>query len=465
MKREGSEKPFSQGDYYIAVLFILAILATYILLHGIYRPYNYDDPGFLSFLYNFSTRGIDRDLVFGTTEKTGYSGVVLFGKTGGFLYGTVLEVIGWTRSHSHLISIILIAAAACCWHRFLIGAGFSARFALFFVLLLLLLEPFFGAANQARSDALCFFLSSLVLLLFSKRLHVCAGFFAVVAFEVHPVGIAAFFYILAAAAAGKGIAPEGPWRRIAPLLGLVVGSILGAAYYCLLHADALPLLSGTLRHGNRGGFRLAPILSEYFFKTKYLRHLPELLLIAGSAVIFIIRGSIRRYRTVSLFFAASMLISLVIRRPNFMYMIFIYPGFLLLILTVFETAGRLRLLMAVFLIYLLPQYAVVYFHNRDFDLDRYLTKVTAAVPADRRTVVGNPNDWFAFKDRDFVTLDYRRGIDTLDLEEFYLIEGDDYRAGWYPKTRALVESDYELRTIGQFMERGKTIIIRKARRK
>lgn len=450
---------FFKYDYWIIGAFCLAIVLTYFLLHDIYRPDNYDDPGFLSFVYNYTIRGISHDIVFGSTHRDGYSGLVLFGKSCGYLYGSVLSLAGWSRSNSHLISIILVSLSAFFWYQIISKLGFTLKLALFFSLALLLLEPFFGAANQARSDALCFFLLSLSLLLFVKRIYLISGLIAMVSFEVHPVGISTFFYILAVVLARRRTTEKRMWR---PVLAFAVGVLLGVIYYYLLHRNALPLLFSTLLRGNKGGFMIIPILSEYFFKTRYYRHIPELILIIGCAGVFLIKKYWRKNRLVAYFFLAACAIALIIRRPNFMYMIFLYPAFLLLILYIFDTAGRIRLIMLIILIYLIPQYAFVYFQNRNFDLQRYLGKVERLVPNDSLSVLGSPNDWFAFQGRDFYTLDYRQGIESLNLKEFYLIENDPYRSGKYFEARSFIQKNYQTREIGRFRDREKATVVRKA---
>ena len=79
-------------------------------------------------------------------------------------------------------------------------------------------------------------------------------------------------------------------------------------------------------------------------------------------------------------------------------------------------------------------------------------------------VIGSPNDWFAFQDRDFYTLDYRKGIESLNLREFYLIENDDYRNGKYGEARSIIRENYITREIGQFEDWGRAIVVKKATR-
>ena len=457
-----TRKLLFKSDYWVIGAFCIAIVLTYFLLHDIYRPDNYDDPGFLSFIYNYINRGISHDVVFGSTHRNGYSGLVLFGKSCGYLYGAVLSPVGWTRSNSHLISILLVLLSAFFWYQIISKLGFSLRLTLFFSLALLLLEPFFGAANQARSDALCFFLLSLALLLFIKRVYLLSGFIAMVSFEVHPVGISTFFYILAVALTRMGTMKTTEKKPGRFALGFAAGILLGAVYYYILHRNALPLLFSTLMRGNQGGFKIVPILSEYFFKTKYYRHIPELILIMGCSGVFIIKKYWRKNRLTAFFFLAACAVALIIRRPNFMYMIFLYPALLLLILSVFEAGGRPRLIMVIFLIYLIPQYAFVYFQNRDYDLPRYIGEVKRSVPDDSLSILGSPNDWFAFQDRDFYTLDYRKGIESLSLKEFYLIENDAYRSGQYRETRSFIQENYQTREIAQFRDMGKATVVKKA---
>ena len=144
-----------------------------------------------------------------------------------------------------------------------------------------------------------------------------------------------------------------------------------------------------------------------------------------------------------------------------MYMIYVYPALLLLVLWTFEGSRRLRTIVILWLVYLLPQYAFVYTQNHDWDFSQYLAKVQQAIPSDRTPVVGRSNDWFAFMNRSFYGLDYGGDFRNLGLREFYMIEDEAYRQGKYPQMQAAIGSLYTSKEVSRFTGRGEMVVIRK----
>jgi hypothetical protein len=440
---------------------VLAILLAYVGLHGLYRPENTDDAWFLSVARSHVVDGIEADVAFGSTPGAGgLGGVELFGKTFSLLYGHILNVVGWTKGNAHLISIACILLSALCWYGILLTLGFGRRLAVFFGLSLLLVEPFFGAANQARTDALSFLVVSAALLLFLRGQYGLAGFLAMVALEIHPVGVAVFFFMAAVLAARRvsGEAPLPAWRRAAPWFA--AGLAAGGAYYYALHAPFLGLLPGALARGNLGGSESSNILFEYFFKTKYLRHLPELVAVLGCAVFYAWKRPRGENPFVAVFLLAAIAFVFTVRRPNFMYAIYVYPAILLLILRVFERQGRLSLAVGLLLLYLLPQYGLVYARNRRWDFDGYLAGIRALAPADKTPVLGAPNAWFAFVDRPFLRVDYQGDFAAVAPERLILIEGQAFRDGACPEVRRIIDRRYNAAELGRFQSGAETIVVK-----
>jgi hypothetical protein len=457
----GEETPLSRLDWILISLYLVAVLSVYLLLHGIYRPENMDDAVFLSFAHNYVIRGIEGDLCFGASAGSGgYGGVTLFGKTFTYLYGYLLNFLGWTKDHAHLISTFMVFLSALAWVAILKQLGFSRRLTVFFGLALLIVEPFFSAANQARPDALVFFLATLTLLCFVRGWFVPAGFLAAVSMEIHPVGIISFLWAISAAMAMLW-SPSQSRRITGGTMGLqlALGMVLGVLYYLALHHKNLVMLSGAVAGGNVGGvFR---ILIEYFLKTKYLRHLPELALFLSCALWFLGKRLYRKNRFIPAFLLAALAFATIIRRPSFMYMIYVYPALLLLVLWTFEGSRHLRTMAILWLVYLLPQYALVYVQNRDWNLSKYIAKVQQAVPSDRTPVIGRPNDWFAFMNRSFYGLDYGGDFRNLGLREFYMIEDEAYRQGRFPQMQAAIDSLYTSKEVSRFIGRSEMVVIKK----
>jgi hypothetical protein len=457
----GEEPPLSRLDWILISLYVVAVLSVYILLHGIYRPENMDDAVFLSFAYNHVVRGIEDDLCFGASAGSGgYGGVIFFGKTFTYFYGSLLNFLGWTKGHAYLISTFMVFLSDLTWVAILNQLGFSRRLTVFFGLVLLITEPFFSAANQARPDALVFFLATLALLCFVRGWFVPAGFLASVSMEIHPVGIISFLWVASVAMALPLSPPQS--RRISggPMgLRLAMGLVLGVLYYLSLHHRNLVALSGAISGGNAGG--VFSILIEYFFKTKHLRHLPELALFLACALWFLGKRLYRKNRFIPAFLLAVLAFSIIIRRPSFMYMIYIYPALLLLVLWTFEGGRHLRTMVILWLVYLLPQYGFVYVQNHDWNLSKYLANVQQAVPSDMKPVVGRYNDWFAFVNRSFYGFDYGGDFRNLGLREFYMIEDEAYRLGKYPQMQAAIGSLYTSKEVSRFTGRGEMVVIKK----
>ena len=454
----------SRSDYILFGAYLFLALLTYTLLHGIYRPDNMDDAWFLSFAHNHMVKGIETDITFGTAPGGGgFGGVVLFGKSYTYFYGGILNAIGWTKSHAHIISTICIFLSAACWSLLLRRTGFSKRIYILFGLALPLVEPFFAAANQARPDALSFLIVSSAALAFSFHHNITAGLLAAMAIEIHPVGISAPLIILALFIPGKHSTTM-TWRgAIRTTLWLCVGGLIGLTYYYLLHEQNLHLLNKTIQQGNTGANRINNILFEYFFKTKYFRHIPELLVLVAAAALFLFKRLYRETKVVPALFVVCILFTLIIRRPNFMYTVYVYPAFLLLILWISERYSFLKFTGVALLAYLIPQYALVYVKNHDWSMERYIAQIQDAVPEGTDPVVGQPNDWFAFMNRPFYITDYRGNFASILQREFILIENDLYRSEYYPDLKAFVEKSCTPTDSSSFESRGETIIVRKFR--
>lgn len=412
---------------------VLAVVVIYLALGASYRPENIDDPWYLSFADNYVNHGELGDPVFGQ-DAAGESGIRLFGVTHAFVYGHVLNAVGWERTASYWLSSIFVLAGVFVWWLILAGRKWTNFERVVFSIGLLLVEPVFGAAHQARPDALIFMLVAVVLYLVKARLFVAAGLVTAVAFEIHPVGGVVGAYVLAWLLADL-VEQAISWRSfIARGIWFSAGVLLGALYYVALHADALwQLSSGVSAASGGGGFNNA--LVEYFFHTRYLRHLPELGMMLAAVTLYLLRKCWRKDAFAGLAFALSIGFLIIIRRPNFMYVVFVYPAFMLLGIAALRGIVRLEYIILAMLVYLVPQYALVWMLNRDYDLDKYLGQIEPQVPADELAVVGAPNDWYAFRERHFYARCRTGGLAGTSLNDFYYIETTPAK---YPASAALV---------------------------
>ena len=445
--------PFRNFLYF----FLFCSLVVYALLLGKYRLEDLDDTWSLSYVRNYVLRGIEVDPTFGGPAR-----ILYFGKTHAWFTGHFLNLIGWTRENAHLLSIFLLFVAAFLWVPILRRLSYSLPLACSFAALALLTEPFFSAAQSARPEAFVFLLCALALLFFVQSRYLLCVLTACVAVESHPMGIMAFFYVAAAALSG------GRWRNILKrrsLIELLSGFLLGAAYYLWLHGTALAGLGQTVAEGNtQVGRTLNNYLYDYFFKTKYLRHLPELGLILAGVFLY---GKNRFWKDNSfawILFWVTVVSTLLLSRPNFHYALYAYPAFLLLILVVAEKKERLKAGLVLFLLLLLPQYAFVYSRNRSFDFTQQLQAVRSAVPQDSLPILGSANEWFSFMDREFYSTQYVGDYKNLKFKEAYLIEENDYREDPI-SMRHWIPGNFEEKTLSSQTLNGETFVIKKISRK
>jgi hypothetical protein len=404
------------------VAYAVVVAALYWLVGQRYRVKHIDDAWTLSLAYNFIYKGVIRDLVF----ENPWGGLSLFGKTYAWTYGGVLHLVGWTRENAYYLSTVLTVLAIGLWGWIIARLRFEPVVAWSVVALMLVMDPFFSAASQARVDALVFLLVSLSFALFVAGRLFGAGVAAVLALEIHPMGMMAFVYMAAYLAAWPERLTSSLRRLVSTAAWLGLGLAVGVGYYLALHWQGLAGVGQVLDRATATDVDVNNYLYNYFLKTKYYRHLPELALFVAALVVYWRKGWFRDDRFVGLFVGAVVLSSLLVRRPNFLYAVYAYPAFLLLAVYVAHRFGVRRLLVGATVGFLLLQYAFVAYRNRDFSFPALVREVEASVPRDGLPVFGSHNEWFALQDRAFLRFE----LIPLkkDLRAFYVIESDEVRA-------------------------------------
>ncbi len=445
---------------------IVAITVVYAALFGVFRPENADDAWYGSYLHNWLHKGIARDVVYADGLDDGaFFGVRCFGKTQAFLYGPILDRAGWTKPAMHGISIVLVLASACLWRATLRRLRFTSASATTLALLMLIVEPFFCAANQARPDALVFALASLSAWFASRGWLTAAGLTAGLAMETHPMGVAALTFVAAVRFAAED-APRNLRSCGGETVRLAMGLALASSYYFMLHADVVANLPAALAHGASSLLAGDNPLYQYFLETRYRRHLPELVAILVSLAMFWRLRPWRDHRLAVGLLVGSVMMLAVVGRPNFMYVVFYFPAFLVIMLSVVES--RLRLspawLLAGWMVLLLPQYALAWRMNRGYDLSVHLDNLRRHVPSEATVVIGGVNDWFAFQDRTFLSVAYRGSFDRLDLKSFWVVEDGQCRTGAYPKLDALL-AGCDVRECASFTDNGRSFRVLEARKR
>jgi hypothetical protein len=411
----------------IFVIYVSAIVLVYGFLHMNYRPYNVDDGWSLSYLYNYVHHGITADLNFGDPMN----GVRFFGKSHAFLVGFVLDLIGWTRTNGHILSILFMGGALLSWFFILRKLGYSIELVLSFVFASFLLDPFFTAATSTRTEAFEFLLITLSTGAFLLQWYEVSILIAWLAIESHPIGVISFFYLGAVFFSSAALRHSFLDKKTSGLLRTLSAFFLGFLGFFLLHHEALGQFQSLLSRKNiPSDVKAYGPLFCYFFETKYYRHLPELALFGTAFLVFIKKGLYRQDKFTLILFILLTIAAIIIRRPNFHYTLFFYPALLMLLLRASEAIGRLKGIIVLLLLLLLPQYLYVYSKNHSFDFEKQAQILKTILPGDGLPVIGNGNDWFSFYSRPFYFYNYMGDYTKIGLMDFYLIEDDDYRANY-----------------------------------
>ena len=449
----------NRSHFIISIICFLVIILVYFLLHGKYHIENVDDPWSLTFSYNLINKGEVYDTVFLNGEGEGTS---LFSMIYAYTYGSILNIIGWTKSNSHLISTFFFLSSLPLWFFIILKLGHEKYLALSFILILLLSECYFGLANQARADALTFLLVTLSFFLFLYKFYFFSGLVTMLAFENHATGSMIFFYIVIFIISHRNEFLEDRKLLFRKIILFGLGILIGASIYLYLHYPYLVNFTKTIgertemtnsKHNN--------FILSYFFETKYYRHIPELVIIAAAIIIFISKKYFKENKFILLFIGFVILASIVLRRPNFNYIVYAYPSFVLLILYVADRIKKINWVLIIFLIILIPQYFYVFNLNRQYDEKAYVEKLKQSlIPEDTDVIFGSPNEWFAFIDKDF----YRYTLIPVkkEVEEFVLIEENDFRTSGI---KPYVESNYQITQLDSFNVNNEMFIINLCKKK
>ncbi len=374
---------------------LLLTALVYCGLWGIYQNNDIDNAWSTAWIYNFIRYGETRDVIFCEGDPN-YWGVRFFSHIYCWIYGGVLTLIGFTKNNVHLISGTLTVVGLICWKTAAERLLVNSRQVMAFTVMLALAGVTVAAANKARSDAMVFACTGLVLLLATRKLYFGAALTACIAVETHPIGITAFCYLGAWLLCFDRacLTPAGCRRGIA----LVAGGLCGAAVYFILHHGELGALRAMGASAEGGGnFLIAHFFGRASFPWRYW---PDLALFVAALIgHFCVFGRRKSFFLVTIVFLIG--VSLLLRRGNFHYALFCYPAFLLLTVNLAGCLGE-KVLLAVWIGWIglmLPQYLYLGWRNwpgRDFpDYIRHLQELNLPREA---TIYGMPNDYYALMD-------------------------------------------------------------------
>jgi hypothetical protein len=299
--------------------------------------------------------------------------------------------------------------------------------AVVFALCLFVSEPIVTASNEARPDALAFFLVSGAVLATSRGSYFVAGLLSVLAFEVHPMGAISVLYSLAIYLSRTPQLNQAG-THVKALVQFFAGASIGIAVYVALHWDSLGTFFGTVVSSNGSGFGKS--LTMYAFNSRFFRHVPEAAAFTCALGVFFLSGLWRKERATLFLLVASLISLLLFRRGNHHYMLYYAPIALLVGFTVLSKFKHWQVPVVLFFGLMVSQYGILSWRNAGFNIDTYVEQMRRQVPSDEVPVVSEFNGWFAFYDREFYGAYFdnnsycfsRKEFSELTLTEFYLVD-------------------------------------------
>ncbi|SNS23734.1 hypothetical protein SAMN05421770_101115 [Granulicella rosea] len=331
---------------------LAGLLTLYLAPFLRYRPYDIDNPWFLSFSYNAWVDHIVDDRFMRMRFPGGMDGTQLFGRLAAALQGLVLAPAGWQQWPAAVLSSVFAVLALGLWQLQLRRLGYTPRYRALFLLAVGLSEPCVSMANKFRYEFLSFALISLGLLLVAYARPVPGLFIAALAAEIEPAALAG---IVAALVLTYSLYPA--TRRLI----LAQCAALGAALlvYLALHPHVFSLLRGMAPAAGGKGFAFTGGFFASYFLAR-LRHLPELACFLLAAVVYWRRRQQFASHALALVALALTIFSIAMPHGNPSYMIFLYPALVALALTAFRAEQRAGLAAAAIVLYTIPQYLYLF---------------------------------------------------------------------------------------------------------
>lgn len=444
----------------------ICILLNYIFLRDIYQPHNTDNTWSLAGIHDYIMDGVTDDSI----ARRGPSSWVadnlkFFRRTHALIYGHLLSLTGWSYAHATAISAVMVLIAGGVWFPVLKKMRCRNDFILVYIALFFFLEFSFTAANNIREEAFLLLLQSLAFYLALIRQYFGLGLLAAIALETHPIGIMALVFPASWELAKTR--PDRSDRRQTALAVFIflLGIGIGCLYYGSLYRfNIFDVASYLVTHSGKVDPNATwnyGALGQYFFGTKYFRHIPELVLLIFSIYIILLDKTLKDRRFIILALVFSIILSFI--RDNFFYAILAYPVFLLVIVTAFENLNKLKTLLALCLFLMVPQYSFIYYLNHGWERETYLQEIRKSVPRDDLPVVGSLPAWFALMDRNYKdAISAPEIFSKLNFHEFYLLEDRFTRSEKvYATLLEHIQSHYDYTLISDIDKHGNHLTLKK----
>mgnify|MGYP000748637103 CR=1 FL=1 len=401
----------------------LAVLAVYVLLNTRYNIYYVDDPWMISNAWNYVKLGIPADLIFIESDRPGH--FQFFGLTYYWVLGSVLEMLGWTKSNAFLVNSVFVWATALVWWSILKDFPISDKISKWVVLFIPIFPPFFFAAHGGRTEAFLLLLVSIQLWFFIRNRFFISAFLIGLSIEVHLMGILGLFYNLGYALMRKEeyFFDKKAFGKM--ILKSFYGIALAVGYYFWLHGDYFSVeeLSQIFKGKRDMSTPTNNYILAYFADFDWYAHIWEFAVMIVVLVQYFKNRLFKKNPQLALFFLVIFLSTIITRRENRNYLVLIFPAFLMLYFYTYSEIGKLKGFLKTLAVLLILHYSAHYFINKDFHFEDITRNISRALRKDI-PVIGMPDIWFAAQNKNFCPIHHGRNFERLNLDNFYLVQTD-----------------------------------------
>lgn len=411
----------------IDILFWIPLILgafAYFLLSVNYNIFYGDDAWTISNVWNITQLGIAQDLVFIEPDGEGY--YQYFGISYSYVMGNMLDLLGWTKTNVFVVNSIFIWLAAFTWWRIIQHLPFSKSIANLMLVFIPLFPPFFFAAHVGRPDAFVVLIIAIQLLMFIRKRYFLAALLTGVTLETHVMGVVGLFFMLAYFIyEHKDLLLDGQHFK-SIFFRFSIGGIAAIGFYISLHYDHFSFTELSAMVQNKKDM-VSPVnnyILAYFIDFDWMSHVWEFALMITAGTLFIKKGLHKKNRFLTILLLVLIISTLITRRENRNYLVYIFPAFMLLYFYTFEQMGKLKTFTKGLTIMLGLYFATFYFLNNDYDFERMTMEVEATIQDENVPVLGIADFWFAAKEKEFIPIHFYRDLGGLDMEEFYFIQSD-----------------------------------------
>ncbi len=434
---------FPKEQTYLWALLFLSVLA-YIFVHVNYNIYYVDDAWVISNIWNFTTLGLSEDIVFIEPGESGY--VQYFGVTYAFIMGHVLNLIGWTKSNVFIVNSIFVWGTALVWFKILKQLPFSKNIARLTLLFLPVFPPFFFAAHCGRPDAFVAFIISIQVLLFVRKRYFWAALLTGFAFEAHIMGIVGLFFLIAYTIYKKEDILFNKRARTTLLTHFTLGGICALAFYFAIHGGHFSIGELAMLVGDKRdmGSPLNSYILNYFMNYDWYSRVWEFALFLGVIGLYFRKGIFRENRFLTILVIVLLVSTIITRRENRNYFVFIFPAFILLYFYTFERLRQLKKFTMVLTLSMSVYYGLHFYFNGDYEFEKIVLEAKEELEDKDLPIVGIPDFWFAAMDKEFIPIHHRKKSNLHALDNFYLIQSDylEWRCKIYDHTLSYYKENY-----------------------